>query len=519
MRTVCILTAGIGSRLKNYSEYINKSLLPIKNKSAISRIIENFSYDTVFVIAIGHFGNQVKNYLKIAHPKNKFKFVKIKNYKGRGTGPGLSLSKCKKYLQKPFYFISCDTLWDNKLNISEKKNWMGVSKKCLKNSEEYCNLKLKKNKILKIRDKKKVDNSFRQFIGLAFIKDYKLFWLGLEEFKKVNNEIQVSNGFNKILKFKNILGIKFNWYDIGSISNYKKTIKIFEKYDFSKENEFIYFVNKKVIKFFRSSKKTRKIALKSKENNKLYPKIYFSGSEFLSYEFIKGETLYSKINNKIFTNLLNNLQRSFWKINERKNIYLSCKKFYNNKTRDRLNLFFKKYNFFKDRPKKINGLIIPSINNILKQVPWNSLYRGLASNIHGDLQFDNIIITNGKNKFRLIDWREDFAKNSKYGDLYYDFAKLNAGIEINYNEIKKNNFNYKENKKKITYKFKSLNLNLRKILFSFLKKKKLSLFKVKLLTGIIFLNMSPLHKYPFDKLLFYHGKYILYKSINDENSK
>ena len=126
---------------------------------------------------------------------------------------------------------------------------------------------------------------------------------------------------------------------------------------------------------------------------------------------------------------------------------------------------------------------------------------------------------NGKNKFRLIDWREDFAKNSKYGDLYYDFAKLNAGIEINYNEIKKNNFNYKENKKKITYKFKSLNLNLRKILFSFLKKKKLSLFKVKLLTGIIFLNMSPLHKYPFDKLLFYHGKYILYKSINDENSK
>ena len=33
MRTVCILTAGIGSRLKNYSEYINKSLLPIKNKS------------------------------------------------------------------------------------------------------------------------------------------------------------------------------------------------------------------------------------------------------------------------------------------------------------------------------------------------------------------------------------------------------------------------------------------------------------------------------------------------------
>jgi hypothetical protein len=59
------------------------------------------------------------------------------------------------------------------------------------------------------------------------------------------------------------------------------------------------------------------------------------------------------------------------------------------------------------------------------------------------LQFDNILY-DGK-KFKLIDWRDSFG-DSREGDLYYDFAKLLGGIEINYKLIKKNKFYY--NKKK-----------------------------------------------------------------------
>ena len=32
-KTVCILTAGVGSRVGSYSTYLNKSLLPIKKES------------------------------------------------------------------------------------------------------------------------------------------------------------------------------------------------------------------------------------------------------------------------------------------------------------------------------------------------------------------------------------------------------------------------------------------------------------------------------------------------------
>ena len=60
MKTVCILTAGTGSRINKYTKYINKSLLPVKNKAAISHIIENFPEKTDFVIAVGYLKKQVK---------------------------------------------------------------------------------------------------------------------------------------------------------------------------------------------------------------------------------------------------------------------------------------------------------------------------------------------------------------------------------------------------------------------------------------------------------------------------
>ena len=105
-RVVCILTAGVGSRMGPMGQVLNKSLFVFKKKAIISNIIEKFpKKNTKFIIGLGYKGNQVKSFLKIAHPDIDFVFKTIKNYKGKGSGPGLSLYSCKKYLQKPFYFI------------------------------------------------------------------------------------------------------------------------------------------------------------------------------------------------------------------------------------------------------------------------------------------------------------------------------------------------------------------------------------------------------------------------------
>ena len=44
----------------------------------------------------------------------------------------------------------------------------------------------------------------------------------------------------------------------------------------------------------------------------------------------------------------------------------------------------------------------------------------------------------------------------------------------------------------------------------------MDLQKIKILTAIIWLNMSPLHEYPLNEFLFYFGKYNLYLQLNNK---
>lgn len=511
-KTVCILTAGVGSRINIYSRYINKSLLPIKKKAALSHIIDKFPKNTNFIIAIGHLGNQVRDFLNITYPKKKFIFVRVKKYIGKNTGPGLSLSYCKHLLQKPFYFVSCDTIWTDKIKHL-KNNWMGINASFIKNNKSYCNLISKKNRIIKLIDKKQISSSCHQFIGLAYVEDYKIFWEGIAKKKIIMNESQVSKGFKQLIDKKKVFIQKFNWHDVGTVENYKKAIIYFEKYNFSKKNEFIYITNGRVVKFFRDQKKCRRIIKLSRLNKKFYPKIDKFSKNFISYKFINGKTLYEKNNSNITRSLLEYLHNNFWKSREVR-IENVCKKFYKKKTFERIEMYKKKYNFKNDKITYINGIKVDKIENLLKRISWKSLYNGITSRIHGDLQFDNILIKKN-NKFKLIDYRDNFGGKIEYGDKYYDLAKLYGGMTLNYSEIKKKKFKFDEKDLKIKYSTPKIKRKLIKIFFNFIKKKKLNIFKIRLLTSLIFLNMAPLHEYPFDKMLFAHGKINLQKNLND----
>ena len=86
---------------------------------------------------------------------------------------------------------------------------------------------------------------------------------------------------------------------------------------------------------------------------------------------------------------------------------------------------------------------------------------------------------------------------------------------MNYDLIKENKFSLKSNKRKIILNIPN-RPNTKKLINYFenyLLEKKFNLTKVKMIVGIIFLNMSPLHHHPFDKLLFLYGKYYLQKNL------
>ena len=166
--------------------------------------------------------------------------------------------------------------------------------------------------------------------------------------------------------------------------------------------------------------------------------------------------------------------------------------------------------------KKLNGKKYGSIDKVLSKINWNIVNNGIQSYIHGDLQFDNVIYNKKLKKFKLIDWRQDFGKSLMVGDLYYDLAKIYGGMLINYSEIKKNNFYFSESKSDVFFrapKIKNIN-KFKKIFFDMIISKGMEVKKVKILTGLIYLNMAPLHHHPFDKLLFNYSKKILNEELN-----
>ena len=507
---VCILSAG---------QVLNKGIFPYKGKAIISHIIEKFPSNTDFVFAIGYKKQQLKDYLKISHPKRfgKFKFVNIKNYNREGSGPGLSLSKCKVFLKKPFYFIPCDTLILDKLPKDNKKNWVGIFQTSLKNSKDYCNLEITKNIVNKIHDKKRYHKkNMVSFNGVMFIKDTHNFWNDLKNGIKNNKNPQINMGFKTLIKKNDLNTKRINCLDLGTEKKYKDEVKKYEEFDFTKNNETIFFYKNKVIKFFSDKLISKKRYIKSLLNQKVFPKCQIVNN-FYYYNYIKGETVYRIINPTIFRLLLKFLEKKLWKkkaINSEK-FKKSCKNFYLKKTLDRINLYKKKYPDYDI--KIVNNKTITPIDKLLNKINWENIINGIPSFIHGDLQFDNIIFDN-KNSFKLIDWRHSFDNSIVIGDLYYDLSKLYGGLLVDYSEIKNNNFNYNEKKGVISLDL-TYNKNYGKIIKiyeNYITNKKYDLKKIKIMTGIIYLNMAPLHEYPFDKFLFAFGINILNKELDDK---
>jgi dTDP-glucose pyrophosphorylase len=515
------LTAGKGSRMGEIGRTLNKALLPIDGKAVISHIIDKFPYQTEFVIGLGYLGHQVRQYLQMAHADRVFKYIEVDNFEGEGSGPGYSLLSCRNLLQKPFYFISCDTLWGDELDFSSTENWLGVAKIDLLDSDKYCNVKIADQTIIELIDKKLVtDHSYHAFVGLCHIQDYEIFWKALEKTSLIAGEHQISNGLEALIRSVNVVPRIIDWTDVGNSEKYKEVVSRYENFDFSKSNEALYIVNGKVIKFFVDESVTERRVNKSKLNPFVFPIIKEYAGQFYCYDFQPGNTLYKVNNLVIFSNFLNFLVDHLWIKRDvsDEDMRITCSKFYQEKTMQRLFLYYKKYPG-PDVATKINGCFVPPTSQLLAGIPWTQLENGVATFVHGDLQFDNVLYDEDAKTFKLLDWRQDFGGHIEFGDIYYDLAKLYGGIVLNYDYIKLNLLSYFENSDEISIDFaqRFQAKGYKEALSNFIESQGYDIARVRLITSLIYLNMAPLHHYPFDKLLYSLGRYYLHAELININ--
>jgi choline kinase len=522
---VCILAAGPSRRVGDFSDHVNKAVLPVNFKAVISYIIEKFPKNVEIVIAVGHRKDTIIEYLSHAHADRKFTYVEIDPYIGPGTGPGKSLLTCKNALQSPFILCTADTIVTEDIPPPET-NWFGIAPVAPEDTDRYCTVKITNGTVEEITDKVHNTNT-AAFIGLAGIHDYSEFFEALEHNATViKGEIQVSNGFQAILP-RQLQAKQFTWFDTGTVEGFAQANHHFatgDAFDFSKANEFLYFVGNKVIKFFADDKIIENRVKRARVLVGLTPNITHATKHFYSYDLLPGKVVYDMLTPSLANEFFNWARQELWKRRtldaaQQREFDNACRKFYKDKSLERIEKFYAKTGLA-DVENLVNGKRVPPLKSLLARIDWEYITRGVPGGFHGDLQFDNVLVVNGaqgRGKFALLDWRQDFGGHVEYGDIYYDLAKLYGGLIISYKLIKQNKFSAQTKGVDIDFDMHSTEEleRSRELLEEFIVENNYDLRKVRILTSMIYLNMSPLHHAPFDILLYHLGRLMLHNSLSE----
>lgn len=519
---VLITCSGLGSRLGDLTNFTNKSLVRVGKTTVLTRIIESYPKNTKFVITLGHYADHIRQYIKIAHSDRQIEFVSVDRFEGPGSSLAYSMLQAKELLECPFIFHACDTI-TSQHNSYEDQNCIWISKN-REGSSSYRSA-LTHGRQLKLIQDKGASEVDPVYIGKCLIKDYADFWSSLNHiYRQDMNDRSLSDchAINEMLVNGNTFFVKEepDWIDIGNLDSlniarlrFKEDSNVLDKND-----ESIFFIDDKVIKFFHNSDVVSSRVKRVNYLNRTTPEIVDSTNNFFSYKKFKGDVLSrtDKFNDKMMTRLLDWANHNLWSKTSTDSIRQKSEDFYITKTKERI----KKYH--DDRKIKecdviINGLEVPSTTELLIE-SQDLLFEHIhTSFFHGDFILENVLIDEKEN-FTLIDWRQDFGKSIMYGDAYYDLSKMNHNLIVNHDLINDGHYtiNIDDNHVKVDILCSKKLLDARRSIEKFCVKNGFNIKKVDVLTSIIWMNMAPLHDKHFGDFLFYFGKYNLMRSIKNE---
>lgn len=233
--------------------------------------------------------------------------------------------------------------------------------------------------------------------------------------------------------------------------------------------------------------------------------------EFYGYENLASKLVYSNMSNAFWGQTL---RRIFQVIEVLKGhsyedpLSLDSKSIYNflrEKTQMRVEEIFSSTNcvlqeLLSNKSVVINGKVIqtwPSIENRIYVLLHRVFQTTHFSIMHGDLCFNNILFDAASGIIKLIDPRGNFGGSnpSIYGDLRYDVAKLRHSFCGGYDHIVEGRFHLSRNTRdEFAFSLQDLDVMANQELFArVLKEYGFLDFEIRLIEGLLFLSMIPLH--------------------------
>lgn len=526
---ILILTGGsIPKEMEKVFGKIPSGLIPINGIPVIFKTIDNLLSEgySKISIAVGYKKNKIIQILIEKYREQiDFEFIHV-DYK---LAPGNSIiESLKKIREKQLLVILGDTVIEK--NLLQRKNYekdFVLSSNNFLDSSKWCIIETKNGKIISIYEKEngiKQSSNFHALIGVYLFKDVKILRRVIRKITE-KRKIEISQLLEEYNKIKPMYVVKSkNWFDVGHRNNY-----------FRSKKELL---QSRFFNFIELDEKNGVITKKSQDNEKLKseidwykiipqkiksktPKIisYNEKESNLVMEYVQFPTLaelwlYGDTNLKNWYRILEKLKEIIFEFNgeshhvKKQNYY----QMYVEKTEKRINDLISQNSKFK-RLFNENELIINGKNyknwKSIKDKIFDRIESLFNENdnclIHGDLCFSNILYNFNNNQYKLIDPRGKWG-TTIFGDIKYDVAKLRHSIIGGYDSINNGLFSIK-------YEKSTINLTIyRPLIYTTISRKvdewiseKWNLNKIKLIEGLLFISMLPLHQDNFKKQLAFYS--------------
>lgn len=209
-----IMAGGQGKRLKQFTNYFPKPLVPIENTTATEHIINSFKKYGVknFFISLNYKKNLIKSYFR----ENKIKNLHfLEEPKALGTAGSIGMLKGK--IKNDFFIINCDTILsinlENFYDYHKKNNYNITLVAAAKNFKlSYGSCEIKKNGQLK-KILEKPSMNYLVSVGLYLFKPEIIKLVSRNKFLGMDDLIK------KVKKKGGKVGVfpisEGNWYDTG----------------------------------------------------------------------------------------------------------------------------------------------------------------------------------------------------------------------------------------------------------------------------------------------------------------
>jgi len=523
---VLILSAGkIDKELEKIFGKIPSGLIPLNGKPVIFRIIDKLLDENIekISITVGYKKEILKKIISEQYKNRcKLEFITTEFQKPPGNSIKTAMTVCP---ENKLLVILGDTLIDNNLNelIHKEKNFVITSKE-FGNTKNWCVITKNEQKIDEIFDKEELNSNddYHALVGCYFFNDVNLLKVIFKEFEN-DEKLEISSIIKKLKSRENIVTeLAEKWYDVGHLENYFSTKQFVLKTRYFNSLKFDD-LGKNVIKTSENKEKLideiNWYKMIPKDISELVPIVLESNvkdNPFLKLEYIKHPPLSelwlygdhpSDFWKKIIHDLFGIIQ-IFKKYNEnvtKEEYYL----IYFQKTIDRINELVNNNRIFKEIFEKdfifVNGKKLKNwslMKNKIEQKIKTIHDEKDNCLIHGDLYFSNILYNSEINNYKLIDPRGKWG-NEIAGDIKYDIAKIRHSVVGSFDTITNGLYSAEYDKTD------GIRLNVfepmhHQIICEELDtniKKYWNLEIIKMIEGLLFISMLPLHKDNFERQL------------------